>query len=324
MPRKIAFLAGLSGVSILILGVIMFNLNFTAEGANPRIHKKELPEHGLIIVNSTDETYESDVNEWIRNKNSAYQELATTLKPYSVFVRNTSDRDILAYKLNWELKMSDGRIVNFPRTYFTPDYLMGVPRSDLYDSMMGSIKKNGKRFYTMIPTSLETDDSTSGTSSANIRTEEIENFQDAGGKGDIRPLLANITGQANQATDITVSIDSVLFDDGEFVGPSDDVEFIKLKSYVAAKHDLLKIIKADFEVNHNSPSEILTKVVGIANQDVPMPSQGSNFGTYYNFFRKLHAQEIKSSSLALGDDAKTVKMFMHRLDHKWIIPHIQN
>ena len=195
-------------------------------------------------------------------------------------MKNTSNKDVLAYKLNWELKMSDGRVVNYPRTYFSPDYLMGVPRSDLYDRMMGSIKKNSRRFFTMIPTPLETDGGSSGVLSTTIQPEEIERFQEAGRKGDITPFIARITEQANQATDITVSIENILFDNGEFVGPSDDEEFIKLKAFVAAKHDLLKTIKADVEDNRHSVGEVLTKVASIADQEVPMPSPHGSFGSY--------------------------------------------
>jgi hypothetical protein len=301
----------------------MFNRDFSTEGANPRIHKKELPDHGLLIINSTDATYENDVNEWLQGEDEAFHGLATTLKPFSVLVKNTNNKDILAYKLNWELKMSDGTVVNYPRTRFSPDYLTGTPRSDLYDRWMDSIKKNSKRFFTMIPTPLETQAGTSGTFATRIEPEEVDRFQVAPWSNDMNPFVSKITEQLHKSTDVTVTIESVLFDDGEFVGPAGDQQFIKLKASVTAKHDLLKEIKTAVKENNVPLSIVFDKVASIAQQEIPIPTPGARFGAYYNFFRRLQAQEIMSSRQAFGDDTKTIGIFLKRLDHKWIIPYEQ-
>jgi len=147
----------------------MFDRNFSAEGATPQIHKRELPEHNLFIVSSSDETYENDLKELLRGKNTAFQENAKNLEPLSVFVKNTGDRDVLAYKLNWEVKMADGSVINQPRTYFAPAYLMGFAHSDLYDRSTRIIKKGSKRFFTMIPTPLEGDSGASGVATAKTK-----------------------------------------------------------------------------------------------------------------------------------------------------------
>ncbi len=73
MSRKIFFVSTLFVVLTLIVGVAMFNHNFSAEGANPRIHKKDLSEHGLLIVNSTDSTYEIEVDEWLNEKREDFR-----------------------------------------------------------------------------------------------------------------------------------------------------------------------------------------------------------------------------------------------------------
>lgn len=322
MPKIIA-VSVLLGISILILGVIMFNRNLNAEGANPRIHKKELSEYGLLIVNSADGTYENDVKEVLQEKNAAFQEVARTLKPFSIFVKNTSDRDILAYKLNWELKMSDGKIINYPRTYFATDYLTGVARSPMYDRAMQTIKKNSTRFFTMIPTPFEADGGSSGAAAAKIEKEEGERFQEASRTGDVKPIIAKITETLNQATDITVSIESVLFDDGEFVGSAGDEEFIKLKASISAKYDLLKEIDTSLKKDKTALDEIFTRVGRIADENVPMPIPRSGYQAYYDFFRKLQAQEITNSRRALGDTG-ALNIFLHRLDGKWILPFEQN
>lgn len=303
----------------------MFNWDFSTQGANARTHKNELPEHGLFIVSSTDATYENDVNEWLGDKNQAFQQVAKTLKPFSVFVKNTSDRDVLAYKLNWELKMSDGRLVNYPRTYFAPDYLMGVPRSDLYDSAMKSIKKGGKRFFTMIPTPFETNDgsgsagSGSGAFAVRIQNDEVERFQAAGRTADITPIIVKLSEQLNQATDITVSIEGVLFDDGSFVGPSVQ-EFTRLKASITAKHDLLIEMRVAVKDDKTPLDEVLNEVVSITDQETQLPTPNSDFAAYYNYFRKLQAEEVKSARKAIGDDAKTISMFLESLNRNWIIP----
>lgn len=329
MSRKIFFVSTLFVVLTLIVGVAMFNRNFSAEGANPRIHKKDLSEHGLLIVNSTDSTYEIGVDEWLNYKREDFRRVARTLKPFSVFIKNTTNKDIIAYKLNWELKMSDGRVVNYPRTYFATTYLMGVPRSALLDSAMESVKKGSKRFFTMIPTPFETSDgsgsggSGSGAFATRIQNDEVEKLQAAGRTRDITPIIAKLSEQLNLATDITVSIESALFDDGAFVGPPGDQEFVKYKASITAKRDLFMEMRAAVKTDKTPLNEVLDRVASVAAQDTPLPTPKAEFGAYYNYFRKLQAEEVTRARQAIGDDAKTVSSFLERLD-KWIIPFEQS
>lgn len=308
---------------ILVVGVIMFNRDFSAQGANPQIHKNELSEHGLFILNSTDDAYESDLRELLKDKNTAFQEVARTLRASSIFIKNTNSKDVLSYKLNWEIKMSDGRVVNYPRTYFAPDYLMGVSRSNLYDKAMQTIKKNGSRFFTMIPTPFESDSGSTVGAVTQINEAEVKRFQDAARKGEITPFIVQLNEKISQATDITVSIESVLFDDGSFVGPPSDPEFVKLKASITAKYDLLKEINTLINTNKIPVDKVLVRVSRIADEDIPMPTPTSYFTTYYNFFRKHQAQEIISASRAVGEE-EAISVFLKRLDRKWIIPYEYN
>jgi len=320
MSKRIFFASILSLAVMFFIGGVMLSRDFSVQGANPRVHKKDLSERGVRVVISSDSGYDSDLNALLRERNSAFRSVANTFRPFSAFVRNTTHKDILAYKLTWEIKMPDGSVVEYPRSYFAPEYLMGVPPSAQYDDAIGSIKKSSARFFTLIPTPSETEGGSRGVMATRVRDEEVEAFRESGRVNGITPFVNKITEQLSNATDVTVSLESVLFDDGEFVGPAGDEEFVKLKASVAAKHDLLTEIKRVRRANQISTDEIFTRVALIANQNIQIPTPGSGFGPYYNYFRKLQAQEVLSSRQALGDDAKTLRIFLQRLDRKWIIP----
>jgi len=136
-------------------------------------------------------------------------------------------------------------------------------------------------------------------------------------------LIAKLNETAIQATDVTVSIECVLFDDGAFVGPRGNEEFLKLKASITAKHDLLKAIDTFVNKDKTGFDEILRRVGSIADEQIPIPAPKSDYEAYYNYFRKLQAEEVISSRQALGDDVKTISLFLDRLKHEWIIPYEQ-
>lgn len=292
----------------------------STQGANARLHKSDLPEHGLVIVNSADPNFEADVRQWLGGTNPDSQKLANKLKQFSVFMRNGSDRDVLAYKLNWEIRMADGTVMNYPRQYFASDYLMGVQRSEQYDQLMKSVKRSGKRFFTIIPTPLET---SSGTGQIRLDAGEAEKFQRSGAAPDLDSLVTKLTTQLSQATDITVSIQGALFEDGAYVGSGReaDDEYLKLKAYVSAKYDLLREMKSSLDEGISSGDEVLDNAVGIAHQDVPIPAPNSDYEAYYNYFRNFHAREVESVRKAVGNDEKALKICLRHVDRQWIIPH---
>jgi hypothetical protein len=297
----------------------MIDSNFTGKVPDPRIHKNELPGSGVFIVDSTDETFFDDVREELRGKDEVFQKDVTPLLPCSVFVKNTSDKDILAYKLNWQLNMNDGTVVNYPRSCFTPGPLTGSPRSDIYDNASETIKRNSKRFFTMIALASA---GGGGIGAMRIDPGDVEKFRKAGATGNMAAFfVSKIIEQLDSSDDITISIENALFDDGQFVGRSDDADFIRHKAYIVAKHDLLQTIKSDIEENRSPVSEVLTRVVNITDEDIPLRTLHPGYTWFYNYFRKHHAEEIKRARKAIGDDEKTVRMFLKFLDQEWIIPY---
>ncbi len=325
MSRRILYVSVSFAVLMLVIGVVMFNRNFSTHGANPRLHKKDLSQRGVVAITSEDTSYDAEVADWLKDRRQEFDRVAGTLKPFSVFVKNTREKDIIAYKLNWELKMTDGTVINYPRIYFAPTYLMGVQHSELYDREMQSIRRGSKRLFTMVPTPFETnpqrqDANSSGMGSFRIgKNDNVDELRNIASTGDISPIISMLVNRMNQATDITVSVESVLFEDGAFVGPPNDLEFSKLRASITAKYDVLSSMKAS--VAKGEPAgKILDEISAIADRQFPTSGLPSTFEEYYAYFRKLQAEEVKRSRTALSADAKTLGMFEHMLDRKWTIP----
>jgi hypothetical protein len=325
MTKKILLISTILGIVFFIMGVGMFSTEFNVQGSNARMHKKDLHQHGVLLLNSSDEDFSREAAAWLNDKQGEFQLVGRTLGPFSVFVKNTTEKDIIAYKLNWEIKASDGRVSNYPRTYFAPAYLTGVSRSKQLDDAMRSVKRGNARFFTMIPTPFEEGDNSRSSGSGSgvfIARAGTESQVGAGAavSANLQSVVDTLSKKLGEATDITVSIESVLFDDGAFVGPAGDIEFIRLKASISAKYDLLSEMKQAFAVEKLSAGKVLDRVAAIAKENATIPTAAPDFTSYYRYFRSLQAQEVLSARSALKDDEKAVSIFLNYLEGDWIIP----
>jgi len=111
--------------------------------------------------------------------------------------------------------------------------------------------------------------------------------------------MAKLEGQLAESTDITVSIDGVVFDDGTFIG-SNAVFFQQLQASVNAKIDLLRQVALAKE--QGRLDQVLDSIAAYSLE--PDVAFGPKFSAdeYYRYFRKLYATEITSTSRVYGKD----------------------
>lgn len=127
--KKILLLSIFVFLSVVVVGSLSW-LNSSVQATQIRIHKKDIPHRGLVVVYSTDSSFDNDVNQWLQGMPNEYQNFARTLKPFSFFVKNTSNKDVIAYRLKWELTDSEGIIRTYSRNYFEPEALVGIKNSN--------------------------------------------------------------------------------------------------------------------------------------------------------------------------------------------------
>ncbi len=116
-------------VSSIVISVILFNQwSSVVKATNPKIGKRDIPHYGILITASSDYSFNEEVMHWTQGRTDIFNGNAKSLLPFSFFVKNMSNKDILAYKLRWKLRNSDGTVTSYVRSYFQPDSMMGIPK----------------------------------------------------------------------------------------------------------------------------------------------------------------------------------------------------
>jgi len=230
---------------------------------------KDLPEHGLSIITPSSPSFDELLASYLKDRPLISAE---DIRPSSVFLLNTGDKTVVAYKIRWECMKQDGSIINKDVSYAVTWRLMDEGAGD----GDGAINPNSTWFCSLV---LPTEPLVGG---------QPESSQDS--DSSLGKVLGEYNKQLEQYTKMTVSLDGVFFADGTFVGANKTNFFDEVKAQIDAKYDVLSEIDAALAQN-KSLEDLFTPLEQLANAPAPEPNPQSTPTDYYNFWKKMFAQE---------------------------------
>jgi hypothetical protein len=89
------------------------------------VSTRDIPEHGLTLIGPASSSYESEMDAFLVGKGEEQREFIGELKPFSAFIRTVNTRNVVAYKLRWELSGRDMKTITHERVFADPALLMG-------------------------------------------------------------------------------------------------------------------------------------------------------------------------------------------------------
>jgi hypothetical protein len=300
MRKYAVILVSLIGVVAIVTGV--FAVSRRAPGMQVRFNKRDFPERGVHIVTPLDPSFDEKVRKHFKKRNPE------ELKPFSVLIYNSGSKMVLAYALTWKLIRQDGQVITKTVGYSEPDLLMG--------------KEEAKGPDYKHTTAIETDNVKCFTWGSQVEPDSEDPTENGGardsvfgGKGSTADLQDNATrlreqlaAQLSDATDITVSLDGVVFEDGVFIG-TNSLFFQQLQATVNAKVDLLRELGQGVEAGRTD--QVLESIEAATRLPDVNFSQEFSADDYYRFYRKLYATEIIGMTRSFGK----IKALPHFL--KW-------
>lgn len=275
---------GLVAISILaVVGTItavFAGIGSRTSGMPTLFHKHDLAEHNITLITPLDSEFDSVAARHFKKRKPE------TLKPFSVFIRNSGSRTLVAYLLTWKFVKNEGAVITKSMGYSEPAILMGeqMPVNSAIKHTT-AIEPNSVRCFTW--------DSQIGPE---IEGEEPRNSASNDNSGELQALLEE---QLSDATSITVSIEGAVFEDGEFVG-SNLIFLQQIQAVVNAKVDLLRELSEASGLNR--VDEALESIRIKSEQPEVPPTEGFSPDQYYRHFQKAYAQEITGLSRAYGKD----------------------
>lgn len=305
----------ISALAALMLATTGFVSTQQGGNANKLQHKvKDLPEEGLTLIGPAHQDFNKELSKILKSNKLDSQAAADGVRPFSVLLKNSGKRDVIAYNLKWEIANGDGSTSTQYDQYLEPSVLMGAGKrpNDGSEPAGGiAIRANQVRLLTWahLGDGLIAED----TASAGITDQPRQGS--AGGEEGV--LLESLHASLGHATGLTVTLDCAVFDDGTAVGPDDAGFFMKFKAQVDAKRDLLLMIQHSYAAGQ-APEAILNAVKSFAGSSAGARLSDDSPTSHYNFYRRLFAQEILSiRANAVRDDRQAVLLAIQPLRKQW-------
>jgi len=300
-------------ISLLVL-VAMFNVGaHRSVGVAMRIQVNTvgLPEHGLTLINSSDPLFNKLAGDAIHEQ----------LKPFSVLLKNIGDKRVIAYQLKWTLTRPDGRVLTNTQGFVNLNGLKRVTPEDLGSEVGPSDESVFDPGAVMLCSpagnqKLGKDDNDSSTSIVISTSSKPEAGNEA---TQVRPEVSRashmteLSEQLSQLSNITVSLDGALFDDGVYVGPDSTHFFSLLRSRWKARADLIREVGE--QAHAKSRAEYLR---ALAEGPRLRLNHKSTPDDIYNYYKQRLAQRVVMMQAA--GDFKELQKEMSVLTNPYVEP----
>jgi hypothetical protein len=252
---------------------------------------RDLRERGLTMIGPGAASFEVLLDAARVNMPGAPLE---AVRPYSVFIKNTGRRAVVAFMLRWELTRPDGVVVTENNQYVTKYSLTGDGVSD-------------------------SDGHTIRSNAALLAFPGFAMAQDTAGLNNGDPKFAayleRVGSNSAQYVSVTVSLDGVVFEDGGFVGPDATGFYGKVKALIDADRDLRREIETKVK-SGKSADDIFTHVTEEAGKPKVRIRPNSTAEDHYNYFKRAAAEELLSMREVSGND-KTLKHALRPSKKPW-------
>lgn len=283
-----------AGLSIIVVTVTTgFILSRSVGAMAVKMHRKDLPEHGLTIIGPSDPSFDTLWKAHFRREPKGG---ADNWRAFSFFLENRSKQTVVAYTIQSCLTKPDGNNECFIQSVTNPRALMdGDNLSEEMVEQSGRIKPNSARFFSLVSPDG------SGAFRVPASPEEAEQLK-GGARPDGKVLLQRYAEALSKYSDITVSIDGAFFADGTFVGPDTTGFFDETQAQISAKYDVLNKIAEKMSKSGESSATVFRDLEEMANQPEASIDSKSTPSDYYNYHQKHFADEILRSRNVLGDE----------------------
>lgn len=302
-------------IFLLVVTVLCLTFGFTyyrsKYSLNIQISIKDLPEEGIILISPSNPVFDEEVSSLAGSNASASIQFIDAAEPFCVFIKNTGTREIAGYRLKWELLKNDGKVITRWSSASAPELLSGdeTPFKSIIDGAL-PLSSEKVRFISLEAVLAEflysiKNSRVNQTDEAIKRGNAIISQLDALKKENIESTIA-----------VTISVDSVYFKDGTFVGPDTGGLLSETQGYIDAERDLATLAQQYID-EKRGPSELFDKIKLIADAPDPLFNSSPTETDFKGLFLKIHARNLLRVREKTGE-SRAINNLQRSINRKWV------
>lgn len=225
--------------------------------------------------------------------------------PYSVAIRNTSSKAVVGYSIKWEC--TDGKRDSATRDLsHDRKFSNSLGFAFMYgeESERKEILKNADEVIQPNSTWLISPDRP-----ARKLTGPIEETNTGGDQSALPSVQA-------ACPTITVTLDGVFFDDGTFVGPDTNDFFVKVKTQMDVRHEVLQGVLKDLK-SGKDPAEVFKGLEQMRERERQFSGGEMTTNELRSFYRHMFAQDVLGMKETWGVDGAIANV-QRQLSRHWV------
>lgn len=219
--------------------------------------KNDLQSYGIKVISSNNTNFNDELMKYVGNNDEVIP-LVDVAKPFALFIKNDSSKEIVGIALQWEFAKSNGEINKVNQIETSPGVLMGMKPYDPF--MIGKtslINSNSHRFisyfYGISEQLLNAFNSNS-----------YKRFEYKLGSEKAQDYISDAEYQKEMilrdVSSVSVIVDGIIFNDGTFIGKNQSFLFETMDGIVQAKRNFLKKLR-EAKQFHKSDTESLNEFI---------------------------------------------------------------
>lgn len=280
-------------LAAMLLAIIGGLTGFTflhSSGANTVINIKGLDDDGVVLIAPPDLQPDG------QNISQEHASLMDAVGPFGVVVKNTTKKDVIGCSLKWELISSTGEVRVLRQGYSNPGVLLGLQPLD--PNMVGRtslINANSSRFLSLDPR-MKNILETIGTPLPERTIEKNREY--------VQTVKSKYQTQLKSLVAITISIEGLIFADGEYLG-SDTTAFYKhLQASVDARRDVGNAVDTAAREGKHASEAVQGLTSKMSNSPFLIKETGDQeYDKLYDRSFRDSVKELNSIQIANGDEA---------------------
>lgn len=276
--KRVALATVLGG--IIIFAGIVFLPAHEVRAMNIQVNIKDLPALGIRIIPASDPSFDARARSFLKGQPEA---MINRLIPVLAILENTGSRAIVGSCIRWEILKRDGTTFSRPVAAVNVRALMDGEPKLVQTTMGAAIPPHSIRLISVLGSAgvgQQLDLSRSWISFRGTSSER-EEFQRALANGNMDEAFtrSEIGKVLAEATSITISVDSVFFEDATFIGDEHSDFFQTVNAEINAKYDLAMEVSVA-QKQGGTPEEIVNRVGEAAAAHSPAKGKNPLVGTY--------------------------------------------